>query len=222
MTDDPFLAVDAYIDRLFAPHDAVMESVLAAARAAGLPDIQVSPNQGKLLYLLARLVSARRILEVGTLAGYSTLWLARALPEGGRLVTLEREATHAEVARANFARAGLADRIELMEGPALDSLAHLATTEPAPFDLVFLDADKASFPAYLDWAVKLARPGAVILGDNVVRAGAVLDPAGDDPSAVGAAAFNLKLADHPRLEAVILQQVGAKGHDGLAIARVRE
>jgi len=222
ITGDIFRRVDAYIDDLFAPEDEALLGAQARARAAGLPEIQVSANQGKLLYLFAKLIGARTILEVGTLAGYSTIWLARALPADGRLITLEMDPDHARVARENIEAANLAPRVEVVTGPALDTLPTLEGAGWAPFDLVFLDADKVNFPSYLDWSLKLARPGALILGDNVVREGKVLNPADDDPSALGAAAFNHQIARNPRLEAVLLQQVGIKGHDGLAIARIRD
>ncbi|MEQ8504833.1 MAG: O-methyltransferase [Rhodospirillales bacterium] len=222
MIADIFNRVDAYIDRLFAAEDDILAATQAHARRVGLPDIQVSANQGKLLYLFAKLVGARTVLEIGTLAGYSTIWLARALPEGGRLITLELDPDFARVAKDNFATAGLEDRITVVTGPALDTLPTLESAGTPPFDLVFLDADKVNFPSYLDWALKLARPGALILADNVVREGKVLDPDDDDPSALGAAAFNHQLARNPRLESVVIQQVGIKGHDGLAIARIRD
>lgn len=216
-----FAAVDAYIDALFVPGDAALEGALRAAAEAGLPEIHVSPGQGKLLYLLARLSGARRILEIGTLAGYSAIWLARALPDEGRLVSLEFRPEHAAVAQANLERAGLAARCELIVGPALESLAALASRGEPPFDMVFIDADKPNYTAYLDWSVRLARPGALLVADNVVREGRVLSPAPDDSAAIGARDFNAALAADPRVEAVVVQLVGAKGHDGMAIGVVR-
>jgi caffeoyl-CoA O-methyltransferase len=216
-----FAAVDAYIDGLFVPGDPALEGALRAAAEAGLPEIHVSPAQGKLLYLLARLCGARRILEIGTLAGYSAIWLARALPEGGRLVSLEFSPQHAGVARANLERAGLAARCEVIVGPALESLAALASRGEAPFDMIFIDADKPGYTAYLDWAVRLARPGSLLVADNVVREGRVLSPDPADASAIGARDFNAALAADPRVEAVVVQLVGAKGHDGVALAVVR-
>jgi predicted O-methyltransferase YrrM len=216
-----FVTLDGYIDGLFAPEDPVFTGALADAHAAGLPEIQVSAGQGKLLYLLAKLAGARRILEVGTLGGYSTIWLARALPEGGRMVTLELERRHADVAAGNVARAGLADKVEIIVGPALDSLPTLAARSQIPFDLVFLDADKVSYPAYFREIMKMVRPGALILADNVIRAGTVLNPQPNDPSASAARDFNAMIAADPRLESIVLQQVGVKGHDGLAISRVK-
>lgn len=226
-----FSEVDAYIADLFIGDDPALAAAMEAAKRAGLPDIAISATQGKFLYLLAKAIGARRILEIGTLAGYSAIWLARALPEGGRLVTLECDPAHARVAAANLARAGLAGRCEIMVGAALETLpalqargGHVQSGEgcgAAPFDFIFIDADKPGYPAYLDWSVRLARPGALIVADNVVRGGRVLDPAGDE-NALGAAAFNARLAADPRLEAIAVQQVGPKGHDGLAIARVRD
>jgi len=218
---DLFVTLDRYIDGLFAPEDPVLTAALSDARAAGLPDIQVSAGQGKFLYLLAKLVGARRILEVGTLGGYSAIWLARALPDDGRMVTLEYEAKHAKVAAANLARAGLAEKVMVVVGSALDTLPGVIESADAPFDLVFLDADKVNYPNYFPQIMRGVRPGALILADNVIRQGTVLHPTADDPSSGAARAFNAMVAADERLEAVILQQVGVKGHDGLAIARVR-
>ena len=219
--DDLFVTLDHYIDGLFAPEDPVLTAALADADAAGLPAIQVSAGQGKLLYLLAKLAGARRILELGTLGGYSTIWLARALPPDGRLVTLEFEPKHARVATANLARAGLADQVEVVVGVALETLPGVIDRADAPFDVVFLDADKVNYPAYFAEFMRAVRPGTLILADNVIRAGTVLHPTDNDPSSGGAARFNEMIATDPRLEAVIIQQVGVKGHDGLAIARVK-
>jgi len=216
-----FVTLDGYIDGLFAPEDPVLTAALADADAGGLPEIQVSPGQGKFLYLLAKLAGARRILEVGTLGGYSTIWLARALPEGGRLVTLELERRHADVAAGNVERAGLVEKVEIIVGPALDSLPALAARSQIPFDLVFLDADKVNYPAYFREIMKMARPGMLILADNVIRAGTVLNPQPNDPSAGAARDFNAMIAADPRLESIVLQQVGVKGHDGIAISRVK-
>lgn len=213
-----FEAVDNYIDGLFVESDGILDSILARADEAGLPEMQVSPGQGKLLYLMAKIIGAKRILEVGTLGGYSAVWLARAMGEGGKLTTLELEAAHAAFARMTLKEANLAERCEVIEGPALGSMKAM---QP-PFDLVFLDANKDQYPVYLNEAVRLTRPGGIILADNVVRSGSVLEPAAVDPSAIGAAAFNQALAEHPKLEAIILQQVGLKGHDGMAIARVKD
>lgn len=218
---DLFTAVDGYIDGLFAPDDAVLTAALEASRAAGLPDIQVSAGQGKFLYLLAKLVGARRILELGTLGGYSAIWLARALPADGRMVSLEFEPRHAKVASANIARAGLADKVEVIVGAALDTLPGVIDRADGPFDLVFLDADKVNYPNYFRQIMRGVRSGSLVLADNVIRRGSVLSPPAGDPSAAAARAFNALLAADDRLEGVILQQVGVKGHDGLAIARVR-
>jgi predicted O-methyltransferase YrrM len=219
-TPNIFTIVDRYIDDLFAPEDEVLTIARKEARKAGLPEIQVSSGQGKFIYLLAKLVGARRILEIGTLGGYSAIWLARALPEDGILVTLELENKHAKVASSNLARAGLLNKVEIIVGPALDTLPKVAERQP-PFDLVFLDADKVNYPNYFPLIMQSVRQGGLILADNVIRKGTVVDSKSDDPSAEGARAFNAMIADDPRLEAVVLQQVGIKGHDGLAIARVR-
>ena len=223
MPDSPnlFAIIDYYIADLFAPTDDALEFALNQARIAGLPEIQVSASQGKLIYLLARMAGARRILEIGTLGGYSTIWLARALPAGGRMVTLELEERHADIARANIARAGLAGKVEIIVGSALETLPKLCDEAPEPFDFVFLDADKVSYLTYFIHIMKIVRSGSVILADNVVRDGAVLAPRHDDPSAAAVRSFNAMLAADERLEALVLQQVGMKGHDGLAIARVK-
>lgn len=222
MSHDPQLwsEVDRYIAERLVPADPVLEAVLEASAAAGLPPIHVAPNQGKLLWLLARLQGARRILEVGTLGGYSTVWLARALPPGGRLITLEADPRHAEVARANLERAGLAGVVEVRLGRALDTLPRLAAEGQGPFDLVFLDADKPSTAEYLRWALELTRPGSLIVADNVVRAGAVLEGSSRDPSVRGIRRFYEQVAAEPRLSATAIQTVGSKGYDGLALALV--
>jgi predicted O-methyltransferase YrrM len=216
-----FTDVDRYIDGLFVPPDRALDEAIRSSVAAGLPQIHVSPAQGKLLYLLARLAGAQRILELGTLAGYSTIWLARALPPDGRLLSLEVNGQHAALARTNLARAGVGDRVEVLVGPALETLARLVERREPPFDLVFIDADKPNYPGYLEWALRLTRPGSLILADNVVRAGAVLSTGTTDDNAVGARTFNAALAADPRVDATILQLVGSKGHDGLAIALVK-
>ncbi|MFI9647759.1 O-methyltransferase [Streptomyces sp. NPDC052040] len=212
--------VDTYFTTLLSPADEVLAAALRDSEAAGLPPINVAPNQGKLLQLLAQLQGARRVLEIGTLGGYSTIWLGRALPADGRLVTLEYDATHAEVARGNLARAGL-DRIaEVRVGPALESLPKLAEEHPDPFDLVFIDADKANNAHYVEWALKLTRPGSLIVLDNVVRGGRVTDGGSDDPGVRGTRAALELMASHPRLSGTAVQTVGTKGHDGFALARV--
>ena len=218
---DIFTAVDNYIDGLFVDEDEALDAALAASKAAGLPPIQVSGGQGKFLYLVARMIGARRILELGTLGGYSTIWLARALPDDGALVTLEYDPQHAEVARSNLARAGLADRVEVVVGAALDTLPKAVAGAKAPFDLVFMDADKVNYPNYLPIVMRGVRRGGLILADNVIRAGQVLSPKDADAAGAATHAFNAMLAADERVEAVILQQVGPKGHDGLAIARVK-
>jgi predicted O-methyltransferase YrrM len=218
MSQEQWDAVDAYLaDRLIAP-DQALDEVLAANKAAGLPAIDVSPLQGKLLHLLARLIGARRILEIGTLGGYSTIWLARALPEEGLVVTMEANPRHAAVARANFARVGLETRIDLRVGPALEALPVLESQGVGPFDLIFIDADKTNNPNYLAWAIRLGRPGSVIVVDNVVREGAVLTPDNADPSVQGTRKLFDLLASEPRLSATAIQTVGGKGWDGFALA----
>ena len=212
--------VDAYFEAMLVPQDAALLEALERSRAAGLPAHQVAPNQGKLLALFARMIGARRILEIGTLGGYSTIWLARALVPGGKVISLEANALHAGIAAQNIAAAGLAHCVEIMLGPALETLSLLAAENAAPFDLIFIDADKPNNPHYLDWAVKLARPGSIIIGDNVVRDGAVADPHSTDASVQGVQRFFERMQAHPRLEATALQTVGAKGYDGFSIARV--
>ncbi len=220
MTQEKWTEVDRYITDLLVAPDPVLEAALAASVAAGLPTIHVAPNQGKLLHLLARIQGARRILEIGTLGGYSTIWLARALPPGGSLVTLELDPKHAEVARANLARAGLAAVVDVRVGRAADTLAQLAAGKPEPFDLIFVDADKPSTAEYFGWAIRLARPGTVIIVDNVVRQGAVADAASTDATVQGIRRFNQALAAERRVSATELQTVGSKGHDGFALALV--
>ncbi len=218
---DLFSIVDRYIDDLFAPEDEALKAALALARGAGVAEIQVSPGQGKLLYLFARLIGARRILEIGALGGYSAIWLARALPEDGRLTTLEMEPRHAAVAERALAGAGLADKARVVVGRALETLPGVIEAADAPFDLVFLDADKVNYNAYMARLMTRVRSGSLILADNVIRKGTVLAPSFDDPSAGAARAFNAMIAADDRLEALVIQQVGVKGHDGLAIARVK-
>jgi predicted O-methyltransferase YrrM len=220
MTPEQWAAVDRYFTDTLVGPDPTLDAVLEASAAAGVPSFNVSPAQGKLLELLARIQGARSILEIGTLGGYSTIWLARALPPGGRLVTLEIDAAYAGVARANFARAGLADVIDLRVGPALQTLAALAVEGAGPFDVVFIDADKQHNPEYFAWALRLTRKGSVIVVDNVVRGGAVLDAASDDPTVQGVRRLNERLAAEPRVSAVALQTVGSKGWDGMAIVLV--
>ncbi len=216
--------VDAYLADRLALADPALDAALAASAAAGLPEIAVSPAYGRLLHILARSVGSRRILEIGTLGGYSAIWLARALPAApeGRLITLEAEAKHAEVARSNLARAGLADRVEIRLGPALQTLPKLAAEEPSPgpFDLVFIDADKENIPAYFDWAVRLSRPGSLIIIDNVVRRGQIVNAASDDASVRGVRRFLDAIASDNRVTVTVIQTVGAKNYDGFALAIV--
>ena len=221
--DARWTAVDRYLTDLLAPAEPVLDAALAASDAAGLLPIHVAPNQGKMLALLARTSGARRVLEIGTLGGYSTLWLARGLPAdgSGRIVTLEHEARHAEVARANFARAGLSNRIDVRVGAALDTLPTLAGE--AHFDLIFIDADKENYPGYLEWSLRLVRPGGLIVADNVVRRGQVADPACEEARVQGARRFLELLAEADRagrLSATAVQTVGSKGYDGFALAVV--
>lgn len=212
--------VDQYIGDLFVHPDPVLDAALAASDEAGLPAIAVSPPQGKMLWLLARTMQARTILEVGTLAGYSTIWLARALPDNGSLVTLEYEPKHAAVAQKNIERAELSDRVEIRVGAAIDTLPQLLKEGRGPFDLIFIDADKPSYPQYLEWSLKLSRPGTLIIADNVVREGEVVDPDSADERVQGVRKFNELLSKEHRVSATILQTVGSKGYDGLAIAIV--
>lgn len=223
MTNPLWTDVDRYIEARLAPSDRTLDAALDAANAAGLPAIAVSPAQGKLLTVLATAVNARRILEIGTLGGYSTLWLARALPRGGRIITLEYEPKHAEVARANFARAGLSDVIDMRVGAALDTLPVLARERDAHgelFDFVFIDADKVNTRAYYAWALRLVRPGALILVDNVVRDGKLADRRTDDANVRGMQEFMDALATDQRVVATTIQTVGAKGYDGFTLATV--
>jgi predicted O-methyltransferase YrrM len=220
MSEDKWKAVDGYLSDQLVASDEALDATLEASAAAGLPPISVSPTHGKLLNLLARLVGARRILEIGTLGGYSTIWLARALPPEGRLITLEADARHADVARANIQRAGLEGLIELRLGAALETLPGIAAEEGGAFDLIFIDADKQNIPYYFDWALRLARPGSLIVVDNVVRGGKVVDAANSDPSVQGVRRFLEMLAAEPRVSATAIQTVGLKGYDGFAVALV--
>lgn len=210
-------AVDAYLADHLIAKDEVLEAALRDSEAAELPAIQVTALQGKMLQMFARMVGARRILEIGTLGGYSTIWLARALPEGGRLVTLEAAAKHAAVARKNLERAGVLGKVELREGPALETLPRLVAEGVGPFDLIFLDADKEHNAEYLQWALRLARVGTVIVTDNVVREGAVIDAASADPMVQGTRRFFEAVAAEPRVTATAIQTVGGKKYDGFAL-----
>ncbi|HVJ42731.1 MAG TPA: O-methyltransferase [Dongiaceae bacterium] len=221
MTQDLWTKVDDYICEQLVPADAALTEALRDSRAAGLPDIAVSANQGKMLNLIARLQGAKRILEIGTLGGYSTIWLARALPQNGRLVTCEYSPKHAEVASHNIARAGLANKVEIRVGPALATLPLLQAEEQPPFDLVFIDADKQNNANYVQWALKLTRPGSLIIIDNVVRGGRVIETDGRDEMVEGVRRMNAMIAAEPRLDATAIQTVGNKGYDGFALALVR-
>ncbi len=220
MNQNTFAAVDAYLNDVLIPSDHILASALQRGAESGLPAHDVAPNQGKLLYLLARLMGARRILEIGTLAGYSAIWLARALPDGGSLITLEADPKHAEVAQGNIAAAGLAEKVEVRIGAASETLAQIAAKGLPPFDLVFIDADKPGNPEYLAWALKLSRVGSLIVGDNVVRDGAVVDAESSDPRVHGVRTFLEMIAQEPRLSATALQTVGSKGWDGFVLALV--
>ncbi|WP_406160808.1 O-methyltransferase [Streptomyces sp. NBC_01005] len=220
MTLARWTEVDDYFNGLLVGPDEALDAAVEASDGAGLPAMQVAANQGKLLNLLARLQGARTVLEIGTLGGYSTIWLARALPEGGKVVTLEADPAYAEVARANIERAGLADVVEIRVGRALDTLPELAAEGYGPFDVVFIDADKPSNPDYLAWSLKLTRPGSLIVADNVVRDGEVVDGSSDDPKVQGVRRFTELVAAEPTLSATALQTVGSKGYDGLMMALV--
>lgn len=221
MTQEQWTAVDRYIADLLAPADEALTSALTASDAAGLPHINVAPNQGKLLQLLAQVQGARRVLEIGTLGGYSTIWLARALPEEGRLISLEYNPAYAQVAIANIAHAGLDKIAEVRTGAALETLPKLVAEPGAgPFDLVFIDADKQNNARYVEWALRLTRPGSLIVVDNAVRGGAVIDAESTDPAIVGTREMYELVAREPRLSATAVQTVGTKGYDGFLLARV--
>jgi predicted O-methyltransferase YrrM len=220
MTGALWTAVDHYIDGMLVPADAALEAAIETSNAAGLPPINVTPSQGKLLNILARIQGARNILEIGTLGGYSTIWLARALPEGGRLITLESEPRHADIARKNISRAGLDRLVDLRVGKALEVLPQVAAEGRGAFDLTFIDADKQNIPAYFGFALEMSRQGSVIIVDNVVRDGRVIDAFSRDPDILGIRRFNEVLAAEPRVSATAIQTVGAKGHDGFAIVLV--
>jgi predicted O-methyltransferase YrrM len=222
MDQQQWTAVDEYLNRKLVGSDPILEEVLAANAEAMLPAFDVAPNQGKLLHLLVRMCGARRVLEIGTLGGYSTIWLARAVPAGGVVVTLESEPKHAEVAAKNIRRAKLEDIVDLRLGSALDTLERLASEGVPPFDFIFIDADKPNNPAYLQWALRLSRPGTIIVGDNVIRDGAILDPNHSDPRVQGVQRFFDALGTERRLTATALQTVGSKGYDGFTLALVED
>lgn len=218
MGQERWAAVDEYVSGLLAPHDQALDAALSAAGAAGLPPIQVSPPQGKLLYLLAKSLGAQRILEFGTLAGYSTIWLARALADGGRLITLEADPAYAEVARKNIAGAGMDDVVDLRVGPALETLPELAQEGAGPFDLIFIDADKVHSPDYFAWSLEHSRPGSLIVIDNVVRDGSLVEAGSDDATIQAQRHLHEMLAAEPGVIATTIQTVGVKGYDGFTIA----
>jgi predicted O-methyltransferase YrrM len=222
MSQDQWSAVDRYFTEQLHLSDSTLEAAMQANAAAELPAIDVAPNQGKLLQLLARLVRANKILEIGTLGGYSTIWLARALRPDGRLISLEFSPKHAEVAKSNIQRAGLSDLVQIRVGAALDSLPHIEKEGLAPFDFIFIDADKPNNPDYLEWAIKLARPGTLIIVDNVVRDGAVADASSTDPAIQGTRKMFALMSRDTRLSATALQTVGSKGYDGFAMAVVMD
>jgi len=220
MTKKIWESVDKYLDKMLIPQDSTLEQALEAAAAARLPAIQVSSVQGKLLHMLARIMGARNILEIGTLGGYSTIWMARALPEGGRLITLEADPKHAEVARKNFARAGVENKVELRIGKALDTLPQVAAEIRDPFDMFFIDANKSNMPEYFEWSLKLARKGSVIIADNVVREGAVLDAKSKDADIRGRRRFLEMVGKEKRVSGTALQTVSTKSYDGFALVLV--
>ena len=220
MSQKQWTAVDRYFSETLVPSDPVLDAALQANTKAGLPAIDVAPNQGKFLQLLVQLRGARRILEIGTLGGYSSIWMARALPADGRLTTLEFSPKHAEVARANIARAGLEKIVDIRVGPALETLSKMEKEGTEPFDLIFIDADKPNNPNYLPWALKFSRPGTLLIGDNIVREGEVAEPSSTDPNVQGQRRFLELMAAEPRLSATALQTVGSKGYDGFAMALV--
>ncbi|HOY06564.1 MAG TPA: O-methyltransferase [Saprospiraceae bacterium] len=221
MKQQLFASVDKYISDLLAEEDDALKAVDQSIYDQGIPQISVSPNQGKFLQIMATLCGARNMLEIGTLAGYSTIWMARALPEGGRMVTLEYDALHARVARENIERAGLAEKVEVRLGKAIDILPQLEQEGAGPFDMIFIDADKPPYPEYYEWALKLSRPGTLIIADNVIREGQVLDPNSPDEKVQGVQRLNEILSRDSRVSATILQTVGIKEYDGMAIAVVK-
>jgi predicted O-methyltransferase YrrM len=222
MTDPRWTEIDAYLEQNLVPTDPVLEACRHASREAGLPDIEVSPTQGKLLYLLAQMQMAREVLEIGTLGGYSAIWLCRALPPDGHLTSLEINPKHAEVASANLERAGLRSRVEIRLGPALESLSQLVAEKRGPFDLFFLDADKENTRPYFEWALRLSRPGSLIVVDNVIRHGTLVEAARPPPDVRGMREFLEALRSDPRVSATAIQTVGRKGYDGFALVRVNE
>tara|TARA_B100000678_G_scaffold291599_1_gene309580 strand:- start:9519 stop:10190 length:672 start_codon:yes stop_codon:yes gene_type:complete len=222
MANDEFYnEVDLYLEARLLPKDPVLDDVIGAQDAAGLPPMAVSPLQGAFLKMLAQSIGARRILELGTFAGYSTVWLARALPDGGKVITLEHQNVNADLSEKNFARAGVSHLIEIRRGKAFKSMNIMINDGVEPFDLIFMDADKINYPVYIHQVLLLSRPGTVIVADNVVREGRILDDSGKDPSVRGVRTFLEKLTSHPQVESTALQTVGSKGHDGFAMMRVK-
>ena len=219
--DHIFVDVDRYIGALFAPEDDALAGVEKALIEAGMPQISVTPTEGKLLHVLVLLCKATRILEIGTLGAYSTIWMARALPATGALISIEADPDYARVARSNLERAGVGDRVTVRVGRGLDVLPQLEDEGAGPFDLIFIDADKPPYTEYFDWALRLSRRGTVIVADNVIREGEVLNPANTDDMVTGVRRFNETLAAEKRVSAIVLQTVGAKGHDGMALGVVR-
>ncbi len=222
MSEERWSEVDRFVEERLLTPDPALDAALQASAAAGLPPIAVTPSQGKLLHLLTRSLGARAVLEVGTLGGYSTIWLARALAPGGRVITLEANPRFADVAAANVERAGLSAAVEVRVGPALETLPKLAAERPDPFDLVFIDADKINTPDYFTWALELTRPGSVIIADNVIRDGTIVEADSDDSAVHGARRLHELLADEARVSATTIQTVGAKGYDGFTLALVGE
>ncbi len=220
MTNDTWNAVDRYFTDLLVQADPALDAAMEASEAAGLPGISVSPCMGKLLHLLTRMHRVRTILEIGTLGGYSTIWMARALPADGRLLTLEADPKHAEIARSNIARAGVSHLVDVRLGPAIETLPRLEGEGASPFDMIFIDADKPSTPEYFGWALQLSRPGSLIIVDNVVRSGAIVDQTSRDASVQGMRRFAAMLASEPRVSATAIQTVGGRGYDGFALALV--
>jgi predicted O-methyltransferase YrrM len=220
MSQNEWIAVDEYISSLLVQPDAALNETLKTSAAAGLPSINVSPCHGKMLHILARMNRAQNILEIGTLGGYSTIWLARALPANGRLITLEIDPKHAEVAKKNLNRAGVADRVELRLGPALTSLSQIESERRDPFDFIFIDADKPNNSNYFEWALRLSRPGSAIVVDNVVRSGKIVDPQNQEPNVEGVRQLNDMLSREKRVSVTEIQTVGVKGYDGFALAIV--
>ncbi len=221
MDQKMFKAVDQYISDLFNPEDEALNAAELSHKQEGIPHINVSPNLGKFLYLLAKLINAKKILELGTLAGYSTIWLAKALPENGRVISLEVDPHHADIARKNISRAGLSNKIEIRVGKAIELLPAMVSENAGPFDMIFIDADKPPYTEYFEWSLKLSRPGTLIIADNVIRDGKVLNPDQEDPMVQGAQRFNKSLAANSRVDATILQTIGVKEYDGMAIAIVK-